>query len=476
MDASTVSFVIKMEGTPADKPRPSSSLYPPLRRWIWSYPIEQDLPYDIAAGVTVGLMAIPQSLSYALIAGMPPQYGLYSDLQICYPIFGTSRFLVVGPVAVMSLMSRIAMEKLSIEESSVEWVDMVCFLSVTVAVIQFAIGLLGLGNRISSLLPESAIVGFSSAAALIIGGTQLTSLFGLSKCKLESGHSCGFLSTIVYVVSHISEAKIASLSIGLGSFALLYGFRNAPRLRTEGLLTNLIPKLGALSVVVTSIIVVYLHGETEFLKDAQLVGQIPKGLPSPRWIPVLPSDPFVLCSLFFSSIPIALVGFAEATAIAKASTKLRGQDPSLIDDNEEVLALAFCNAFTAWVGGYPVTGSFSRTAINAESGARSALSTAVAALAVVAVLLFCTEALALLPKAAVSSIVLFAVVRLIDYKEFQKYLSEYRENPQENLDIVVSTSVFASSLLLGVEVGLFLGVVANSLTNLYKKKQLSVKY
>jgi len=123
-----------------------------------------------------------------------------------------------------------------------------------------------------------------------------------------------------------------------------------------------------------------------------------------------------------------------------------------------------------------VTGSFSRTAINAESGARSALSTAVAALAVVAVLLFCTEALALLPKAAVSSIVLFAVVRLIDYKEFQKYLSEYRENPQENLDIVVSTSVFASSLLLGVEVGLFLGVVANSLTNLYKKKQLSVKY
>ncbi|GBG32865.1 Sulfate transporter [Hondaea fermentalgiana] len=465
--------------------------YPPIRTWLPKYKWAEDLPYDVAAGLTVGVMAIPQSLSYALIAGLPPAYGLYSDLQICYPIFGSSKFLVVGPVAVMSLMSRFAMEKLNYTESSAEWVNMVCFLSVLVAAIQFLIGSQGWGSRISALLPAPAIAGFSSAAALIIGSTQLAALFGIDKCKLDNGQSCDFLSSILYTMSNAHRMNKATFACGILSFATLYAFRaleptrkvpahphshlptstgantnaSSRNAKQVSLFRSLVPKLGALFVVVASTsLMLLVEGDAfegaQALGGIKQVGFIPSGLPSPRWIPALPQSLEVFVSLAVSSVPIALVGFAEASAIAKSSTKLRNEDVSAISDDYEVLALAFCNAFTAWVGGYPVTGSFSRTAINAESGARSALSTAIAALAVVVVLLFCTQFLAHLPKAAVSAIVLSAVIKLVDYHEFVTLLRSYRANSSDRRVWVFSV-VFMASLVLGVEQGLFAGVLVH---------------
>lgn len=449
--------------------------YPPIREWLPQYKWSEDTPYDVAAGLTVGVMAIPQSLSYALIAGLPPAYGLYSDLQICYPIFGSSKYLVVGPVAVMSLMSRFAMEKLHYHEGSKEWIDMVCFLSVLVAAIQFAIGAGGFGSRISSLLPAPAIAGFSSAAALIIGSTQLSALFGLSKCQTSDGQSCDFIRSIFHTVTNLPEMDMATFICGVLSFATLMAFRALEPSREAkataislgqrpSMARSLLPKLGALSVVLFSTSILYLFSDDSSSSISQIkqVGYIPSGLPSPRWFPAFPASLDIFVSLLWSSIPIALVGFAEASAIAKSSTKLRNENVDAISDDYEVLALAFCNAFTAWVGGYPVTGSFSRTAINAESGARSALSTAIAAVAVVFVLLFCTGFLAKLPKAAVSAIVLSAVVKLIDYKEFLELLHAYQTNRRDRRVWVFSV-VFVTALVLGVEKGLLAGVAVHFL-------------
>jgi len=412
--------------------------------------------FDVVAGVTIGVVAVPQSLSYAMLAGLPAVYGLYSDLQICYPIFGTSKYLVVGPVAIMSIMSRQAMEKIGpgIVEGSKEWVDGVCFLSVLVAFWQLVAGGLEFGPKLAALFPEAAITGFSSAAALMIGSTQLPSLLGLNSCRKDDGNSCSFLGTVWFTMSNLEKLKMWTCGCALSSAFVLWSFK---AMDTKSITS----KLGALCVVIVGCLFVFVTFDNERgepIGDLRIVGHIPAGLPEMRWIPVVPRGELVLLKLVFSSLPIAFVGFAEASAIAKASTKCRGGDLKEISDNSEILALAACNSFTAIVGGYPVTGSFSRTAINAESGARSPLSTAVAAAMVVVVLLVATPMLKFLPRACVSTIVLSAVVRLIDVGEFQRHLKK----PQ--LDSIVFFSVFFASIVLGAEVGLLAGILVNLLT------------
>jgi len=466
------------------RPMGTATAWPPVRRWIGEYEWRHEIIYDVLAGCTVGVMAIPQSLVYALIAGLPPQFGLYSDLQIMYPLMGTTKYLVVGPVAVMSLMSRLALEKLKLlEEGSTEWIDMVCLLSVLVSLVQLVIWATGLGQRLSDFLPESAVAGFSSAAALIIGSTQLSSMFGLPKCRAGS-RSCDFFQTVWHTGAHLHESNPASVLCGLVSVCVLLGFRRlhspgnpskhvaspaatipchganvGARKQQSASVRGVLPRLGALVVVFLGIAFAsWLHSSSSKW-TLSVVGEIPSGLPSPRWAPRAPRSLAVGLSLLWSAVPIALVGFAEAMAIAKTSTKMSGGDPRSICANEEALALACCNAFTAWVGGYPVTGSFSRTAINVESGARSALSTAIAAIAVVFVLLFFTPYLALLPKAAVSAIVLTAVSRLVDVQEFLRLLRCYQSDPRD-ARVFVFAAVFVTSLLFGVETGLIVGVVS----------------
>lgn len=378
-------------------------------------------------------------------------------------------------------MSRAAMEKVGVEEGSAEWVDMVCLLSVLVALLQFAAGALGLGSRMASFLPETAVAGFSSAAAIIIGSTQLPALLGLPKCVSSAGQSCDCLATSWYALTSLHRARLPSVVCGALSFAALAAFKSLQRHGDDkgasaqahergaaSVVASLAPKLGALFVVVASTCVFYAtsdegEGEGEGpLGAVDLVGFIPTGLPAPRWLPTAPRSAAMLASLAMSAVPMALVGFAEASAIAKTSARLRGGEAEVrtLSDNREVLALAFCNAFTSVVGGFPVSGSFSRTAINAASGARSAVSTAVAALAVVVVLLCCTSHLAYLPKPAVSAIVLSAVARLVDVSEFRRLL-RLSQGPARDLGVWVFAAVFVASLVFGVETGLFCGVLAH---------------
>jgi len=432
-------------------------VYPPIREWIFLYDVSEDLVYDTIAGVTVGIMAVPQSLSYALIAGLPPQYGLYSDLQICYPVFGTSKYLVVGPVAVMSLMSRFAIERLEgnqVEEFSREWVGLMCVISILVSMFQLTAGYFSMGTHVAKIFPECIVSSFSCAAALIIASTQLSGLLGISKCNSSEGKSCGFVSTVSHTLLQLSAADFTSCLVGVCSIALLLCFKHVASYKTG----SLVPKLGSLSVVVGSVFMVLTLGP-DYISTMALVGDIPSGLPSPRWFMFNISFP-QLCQLFVSSAPIALVGYAEAIAIAKTT------DNDSVNENRELIALGFCNAFTAWVGGYPVTGSFSRTAINAECGARSPLSTAIAAFVVVLVLLFSTSFLALLPKPAVSAIVLVAVFRLINVGEFRKLLLLW--NTHRNPIVFVYLTTFFVCIIVGVEAGLLLGTVSFGVLSRYK--------
>jgi SulP family sulfate permease len=389
-----------------------------------------------------------------------------------YPVLGSSRFLVVGPVAVMSLMARDAMQGAELAEGSPEYVDAVCFLSVLVALTQGAIWAAGLAHSLSRLLPESAIAGFSSAAAIIIGATQLSDLLGTPKCRAPGGHACGLLGTLWGAALGLPGADPATVLVAGGSLALLWAVKHVPAAWAAGRgagagVASLLPKLGSLLVVLGGVLVVLAVGRGEEnekdeqgrqggLRGVAIVGDIPSGLPSPRWLSA-PEDSALRMQLARAALPMALVGFAEATAIAKASHARFGGEP--VSEDDELLALAACNAFTAWVGGYPVTGSFSRTAINAESGARSPLSTAIAALTVLVVLLLLTPMLRLLPKAAVAAIVLSAVARLVDPHEFTTLLQEYRADRRRD-DVWLFAAVFIVSVIAGPETGLMTGIVA----------------
>ena len=441
--------------------------YPPILEWLPHYKFEDNLMFDLIAGITVGVMAIPQSISYASIAGLPAQYGLYSDLQICYPIFGTSKYLVVGPVAVMSLMSRVAMDNLTSEmkESSTQWIQAVCFLSALVSVVQLVLGISRVGSRLSDVfLPEASIKAFTCAAALLIGSTQLSALLGT-----PSSSSTDFWNKVLHTTMALPEARIISIITSGITLTLLVAFRM--------LGSGIVNKLGPLFVVIASISVVMVM-EVDHAMLPQ-VGYIPSGLPTPK-LPVLPS----LTSrdwmrLMVSAFPIALVGFAEATTIARATDT----DNSLGNNNNnnnndahhvklnldlELLALAACNAFTSWIGGYPVTGSFSRSSINKESGARSSLSTGIAAVTVVVALSLVTPFLARLPKAVISSIVLSCIVNLVDVNEPRRLYKRWQR--KKDPEVFVYIVVWMTSLTFGVEKGLLVGGVAHQLARMMKQE------
>uniref|UniRef100_A0A7S3LTF4 SLC26A/SulP transporter domain-containing protein n=1 Tax=Aplanochytrium stocchinoi TaxID=215587 RepID=A0A7S3LTF4_9STRA len=321
-----------------------------IREWLPNYSFEKDFAFDCISGVTVGMMAIPQSISYASIAGLPAQYGLYSDLQIMYPIFGTSKYLVVGPVAVMSLMARVALERIDgLQEFSPEWIKLACFLSLLVSLLQLGLATLGLGTTISRLFPETVISGFASAAAMIIASTQFPGLLGLQKCSSSSDGSCSFPVSVLHVLANIPNCQISAVLCSAICLVLLFSFK--AKKFGSGIISN----FGPLTVVTFSIIYVrlseYIWGKNS-VSLAQ-VGAIPAGLPPVQIgsFHIFPSsiDQSSLLQLLLSCVPIALIGFTEAITIAKTSAKVCDGDVNSVHENNEMFALAACNAFTSWV-------------------------------------------------------------------------------------------------------------------------------
>lgn len=361
----------------------------PILSWLPNYKKEY-LSADISAGLTLGIMLIPQSMAYAMIAGLPPVYGLYAALmpQLVYALMGTSRHLSVGPVAMDSLLVAAGLGALSIVGID-EYIAMAILLALFMGVLQLALGLLKMGFLVN-FLSTPVISGFTSAAAVIIGLNQLSHLFGVdipqaSKLHVLLGSVWGIFSTI----------HPYTLVVGGSAILLILGLQK---------INKKIP--AALIVVVLSIVGVY--GFNLHTQGVSIVATIPSGLPSFE-IPQITIDR--LQELFPIALTLALIAFMEAMSVAKAIANKHRYE---VTPNQELIALGTSNIVGAFFASYPATGSFTRTALNDLNGARTGLTGFISTLIIGSTLLFFTPLFYYLPNAVLAAVILVAVVGLVD--------------------------------------------------------------
>jgi len=408
-------------------PRRPSPLSP--APWLRRYR-RADLGPDLLAGLTVAVMLVPQGMAYALLAGMPPAAGLLAATLplIAYALVGSSRALAVGPVAIVSLLTFEAVHRLA-EPGSAAYLSLAATLALLVGVVQLGLGLLR-GGVVVNFLSHAVVGGFTSAAAIVIGLSQLRHLVGV---PLDGAHP---LATLLDLGRRIGEVHPPTLLLGLGAVALLVGSRRLARRFPAPLLVVL---LGTLAVAGLG-----LDGV-----GVRTVGVVPGGLPrfvwpAPSWADVV--------ALLPTALTIAFVGFMESIAVARS---LAAKERESVDADRELTGLGLANLVAGVVAAFPVTGGFSRSAVNAQAGARSGLASVTTALLVLLTLLLLTPAFRDLPQAVLGAIVVVAVAGLVDLRE-ARHLWQLRRS-----DGAVWGLTFAGTLLVGVEPGLLVGIGAS---------------
>ncbi len=410
----------------------------PILEWLPAYK-KAYLSGDITAGITVGIMLIPQGMAYAMIAGLPPVFGLYAALipQIIYAVTGTSRQLAVGPVAMDSLLVASGLGALSLSGID-EYISMAIFLALFMGGIQFLLGLLRMGFLVN-FLSKPVISGFTSAAAIIIGLSQLKHLLGT-----EIERSNQIQQLLLNALETIDQTNLYTLGIGLASILLMKGIKR---------LTNRIP--AALVIVVLGIVIAYAFNLSSL--GVKIVEEIPKGLPS-LGVPSIPTDR--VGELFPIAMTLALIAFMEAISIAKAVEVKHSEYE--VDANQELLALGASNIIGSFFQSYPTTGGFSRTAVNDLSGAKTGIASLISAVVVGLTLLFLTPLFYYLPNAVLAAIIMVAVFGLIDIR----YPIRLYRNRKDEFVLLVLT--FIITLMIGIKEGILLGVLFSLLLLLYR--------
>ena len=394
--------------------------------WLRRYD-RRDLGADLGAGLTVAVMLVPQGMAYALLAGMPAVAGLYASTVplVAYALVGSSRTLAVGPVAIMSLLTLAGVGALA-EPGSPEFIALAGLLALMVGVLQLTLGLLR-GGVIVAFLSHAVVSGFTSAAAIVIGLSQLRHLIGV---PLEADRP---IMLVAEALARLDEAHLPTLALGLAAVALLVAGKRLPRRFPTPLV-----------VVVLATLLVSLLGLSE--QGVRTVGAVPAGLPLPR----LPEAPLAaILDLLPIALTIAFVGFMESVAVARS---LAAKDGERIDADRELAGLGLANVAAGLLAAFPVTGGFSRSAVNHQAGARSGLASVVSALLVAVTLLALTPLFRDLPQAALAALVIVAVAGLIDTAE-PRHLWRVRRS-----DAVTLAVTFLATLLIGVEPGILIGV------------------
>lgn len=404
----------------------------PIMSWAPSYQ-RGDLRSDLAAGVTVGAMLVPQAMAYALLAGLPPAVGLYAATipVLIYALFGTSRQLAVGPVAIVSLLTATALAPL-VEEGTAGYLTAAALLALMVGVVHIALGVARLGYLVN-LLSHSVLVGFTAAAAIIIGFSQAKHLFGVSIERKDH-----FYETVAELATNLNDTNGTTLAVGAVALGALFALkRYAPRAPA------------ALAVVVSSIVAVELFDLES--RGVKVVGDIPDSLPA-FGLPDFSGSLF--SNLIATAFVITLVGFMESIAVAKVYARRHRYE---VEPNQELIGLGAANVASGLFGGYPVTGGFSRTAVNDTAGAHTPLASIITAGVVLATIAFLTPLLSSLPNAALGAIIVMAVIGLIDVAEM-RHIATVKKT-----DLVGLSVAFIATLALGIEVGIVVAVVASML-------------
>jgi len=410
----------------------------PAPGWLQNYKRE-NLKGDLAAGLIVAIMLVPQGMAYAMIAGLPPVVGLYASTfpLVIYVLFGSSRQLAVGPVAMMSLLVFAGVSSFA-EPGSEKYVSLVLLLSFMVGAMQLCMGLLRAGF-IVNFISHAVISGFTSAAAIIILLSQLHHLFGIK--VLSSGHSA--IHLLKEIIHGIGGINPITFGIGSGSILVLLIFKKK------------LPNFPApIVVVVLSVLAVYLFGLDQ--SGVEIVGHVPKGLPSFSW----PGGSLnYLLDLFPAALTIFFVGFMESISIAKM---IAAMEKYKIEPNRELIGLGFANIIGSFLSAYPVTGGFSRTAVNYQAGAKTGLASIVTAAIILLTLLFFTSFFYHLPHAVLSAIVIVAVAGLIDVKG-AKHL--FRLKRIDGWTLMIT---FIATLAIGSKEGIMIGVAFSLLVFIWR--------
>lgn len=397
---------------------------------------------DLIAGFTIGVVLIPQGIAYAILAGVPPIYGLYTALipQIFYTLFATSKYLAVGPTALDALIMATGISALAIVGTE-HYMTMVFVLTLMVGVIQILLGSLKLGF-IMNFVSKPVLTGFITAAAIIISISQFKNLMGL-----DAARSNRFHELVGNLARNLDTLQLESFIIGVLSIIAIFWLKK---------INKKIP--AQLVVVVLGIVVIkYFY---QFFSEVDIVGYVPAGLPKFA-IPALTYD------LFQKLLPIALTltftGFLQATTISKALEE--GQMDSDLNTNRELIALGMGNFAGSFLSSYVATGSFSRSSLNKEAGSLTPLSNFFAAAFIALTLLLLTPAFYYLPKPILAAIIIVAVVKLINYKEI-RFLWKTNRN-----DFFMMLITFVVTLMLGIREGVLVGVLVSIFVVIYRSSK-----
>ena len=427
----------------------------PILAWGRSY-TRATLSADLLAAVIVTIMLIPQSLAYAMLAGLPPEAGLYASIAplLVYGVLGSSRALAVGPVAVVSLMTATAIGDLAASGSAAYWSAAIT-LTLLSGLVLLLMGVLRLGF-LANFLSHPVMSGFISASALLIAAGQLKTILGID------GSADSFFGTVRLLLTHLPQTQLLSAAVGLGTAGCLWWGRKAlkPLLvrrgihaRTADLIVKATP---VLAVVVTTLATWHFGWHADGLK---IVGEVPQGLPSFT----LPSlDPALLQALLVPAVLIGLVGFVESVSVGQTLAARRRER---IEPDQELIALGASNLSAAFTAGLPVTGGFARSAVNFDAGAQTPAAGMYTAGGITLAALLLTPALHFLPQVTLAATIVVAVLSLVDIQVFRRTWMYSRP------DFIAISGTVLATLGLGVEAGLMTGVGLSLALFLYRSSR-----
>ena len=437
-----------------------------MRPWVEIFPIlgwlrgytKDTLINDLMAGIIVAIMLVPQGMAYALLAGLPAEYGLYASIVplLIYSLLGSSRTLAVGPVAIASLMVSTTVSQVA-EPNSTAYLNAAVNLSFLVGLILIFLRSLRIGS-IVNFISHSVVSGFTSAAAVLIAISQLQHIFGL-----EVPRSLRPDQSIDFILAHLTDSNGYTLLLAALSLLILWFSRSRlccwlERAHIPDCIVKPVCKAGPMFAVLFGSLIVWLFS-LDLEAQVNTVGMIPQGLPSLQLIHI---DLKLWEELFTPALLIALIGFLESVSVGTALASKRRER---IDPNKELIALGAANLGSAFSGTYPVAGGFGRSMVNHSAGAQTTVASAIAAILVAITVAFFTPLFYYLPKAALGAIIILAVLPLIDFNAFRQC---WKFNKADALTLFAT---FFLVLALGVELGILSGIAISIALLLYRSSQ-----
>ena len=430
----------------------SLSRYIPVLDWGRSYN-SNALSNDLIAAVIVTIMLVPQSLAYALLAGLPPEAGIYASIVpiIFYAIFGTSRALAVGPVAVVSLMTAAAIGNVA-ETGTMGYAAAALTLAFLSGAMLLTMGVLRLGF-VANFLSHPVIAGFITASGILIASSQIGHILGV---KTEGHTLPDILGSLVHGLGSTNWITVA---IGVPATAFLFWVRKGlkPLLRSKGVgprLADVLTKAGPVAAVVVTTLAVWAFGLAD--KGVKIVGDVPQSLP-PFTIPDF--SPSLVMQLVIPALLISVIGFVESISVAQT---LAAKKRQRIDPDQELIGLGAANLGAAFTGGYPVTGGFARSVVNFDAGAETPAAGAFTAVGLAIAAVALTPLVFFLPKATLAATIIVAVLSLVDFSILKRSWIYSKD------DFIAVAATILLTLALGVETGVSAGVLLSLILHIYK--------